>query len=331
MPSFNWPIIGHQKIVDYLQTVIANNSLSHAYLFYGPDSLGKSLVADNFIQSIYCIGQGDLPCGSCQHCRQVIKGIHPDLIYLTREQDKKNITVEQVRAARSQLQHGTFLNSHKLILIRAAHTLSLPAANALLKILEEPTAKTLFVFLSPTLKNIPATILSRLQLIKFLPVPAAVQQDHLISRGLPKRLAHELASLSAGFPGRVLPLLNHPKLLAEYKHNYQELLKIISSNLNTRFALVDKLAAQANSAATKSNSKQFLERLLSLLHDALLLKNMCFDKITHAYLKPELAKLADKYSSLKLANLLAKTKLTNQYIDQNINLRLALESLMLEF
>lgn len=331
MAKFNWPIIGHQPIIDYLQAVIDNNTLNHAYLFYGPDHLGKSLVADYFIKSLYCLSKNTSPCSSCLHCRQVDKNIHPDVIYLTKEEDKKNITIEQVRATRSKIQHGTFLNSHKVILTQDAHTLSLAASNALLKILEEPTQDTIFIFISPTLKNIPATILSRLQVIKFLPVPSKELEDHLKNQGLSKADSHELSQLSAGYPGHILPLINHPKLLAEYKNEYKELLNNISADLNTRFALVENLAAQANSEGSKTASREFLTKLSSIIHDALLLKHMCFDKITHTALKNQLSSFVTKYSSLQLADLLAKIKLTHRYIDANVNLRLALENLMLQF
>jgi DNA polymerase-3 subunit delta' len=331
MPKFNWPIIGHQKIINYLQTVIKNKTLSHGYLFYGPDGLGKTEIADYFIKTIYCASRASLPCGSCIHCRQISKGIHPDVIYLTKAPDKKNISVEQVRETRSKIYRGTFLNSHKIILISEAETLSLAASNALLKILEEPTQKTIFIFLAPSLQNIPATILSRLQLIKFMPVPTEQLEAYLVQQGLGKAEAYELAHLAGGFPGRILPLFNHPKLLTEYKNKFLELLESISDDLSSRFALVEKLAAQTNSQSAKIESRQFLQDLNSLLHDSLMLKNMCFDKIVHQPLKKQLSSLANKYTSSQLAKLLTKIKITQKYLEQNINLRLALENLMLEF
>jgi DNA polymerase-3 subunit delta' len=331
MSQFNWSVIGHQPIINYLQTVIQNNSFNHAYLFYGSDGLGKSLIANYFIKTIYCLADKNLPCDACLHCQQINNTIHPDIIYLTKAEDKKNITIEQVRQARSKIQHGTFLNSYKVILIPQANTLSLAASNALLKILEEPTQKTLFIFLTPTLKNIPATILSRVQTIKFMPVSFKDLEKYLINQGLNKTDAYALSHLAAGLPGQILPLLNHPKLLTEYKHDFQQLLTDISADLNSRFALVEKIAAQSNSESAKLNSKQFLQKLSSLLHDALLLKNMCFNRITHVALKQQLSALANKYSTLQLANLLAKIKTTYKYIDQNVNLRLAMENLMLEF
>src|SRR3989338_4068853 len=220
MIKFNWQIIGHKPIISYLQAMISNNTLGHAYLFYGLNGLGKNTLAQYFIKSIYCCSNQS-PCDSCAHCRQIVRQIHPDIIYLECQPGKKNITIEQVREARAKIHRGTFLNSHKIIFIRDAQTLSLAAANGLLKILEEPTAKTIFIFLTPTLKGIPETILSRVQVIKFLPVPLKELEGYLIKKGLDKSQAYQLAHLSQGCPGRVLSLLGHSKLLAEYQHGQQ--------------------------------------------------------------------------------------------------------------
>ena len=331
MPKFNWPIIGHQKIIQYLQNIIENNALNHAYLFYGPDNLGKSLIVDYFIKSIYCASQTSIPCNACLNCRQIQKQIHPDIIYLNKQEDKKNISVEQVRQTRSKAQLSTFLNSHKVILIPQADQLSLAASNALLKVLEEPTKRTIFVFISAGLKNIPATILSRLQLIKFMPVAASQIEKYLLNKNIDKQTAYELSHLAIGHPGRVLPLIEHPRLLNDYKNNLSQLLNVMDANLNQRFELVEKLAAQDRSIQARQNSINFLQNLSSCLRDILLIKNMCFDKITHIAFKQQLSQLALKYSPLELVNLLKKIKHTQKYIEQNVNSRLALENLVLEF
>ncbi|OIP55794.1 hypothetical protein CO134_02885 [Candidatus Kuenenbacteria bacterium CG_4_9_14_3_um_filter_39_14] len=328
--KFNWPIIGHKPIVNYLQAMIGNNTLGHAYLFYGPNGLGKNTLAQYFIKSIYCRSDNS-PCDHCAHCRQISKQIHPDIIYLDCQPGKKNVTIEQVREARAKIYRGTFLNSHKIIFIRDAQTLSLAAANGLLKILEEPTAKTIFIFLTPTLKSIPKTILSRVQVIKFLPVAVKKFESYLIKKGLDKNQAYELAHLSQGYPGRVLPFLGHSKLLTEYKYSQQNLLSQMSADLNSRFALVEKLAGQVKSEQSQQNAYQFLAQISSLVRDGLLIKNFCFDKVTHVNLKSELANFSSRYSSSHLAQLLNKIKITGRYLEQNVNLRLALENLVLEF
>jgi DNA polymerase III subunit delta' len=329
MTKFNWPIVGHSSIINYLQTVIKNDRLNHAYLFYGPDNLGKTELAKNFIISIYC-EDSNRPCHKCNHCLQIEKNIHPDIINISRESDKKNITIEQIREARNKIYHASFLNSHKIVLIKESNTLSLAASNALLKILEEPTKKTIFIFIAPSLKNIPQTILSRVQAIKFLPVSITNIEKYLVKKGIEKEQAYELGHLAGGYPGKVLHFLNHPKLLSDYKKDNRELLATITGDLNMRFKLIESLAGQVKSANAKDKSRLFLSSVNSLFRDILLIRNMCFDKVTHTYLKIELSKASSEYSSEKLAKILHKIKFTRAYIDQNVNLRLALENLMLE-
>jgi len=331
MSKSNWPLVGNQRIVDYLETVIENDTLNHAYLFYGASGLGKTLAANYFIQKIFCEAKSQRPCGSCVHCRQILKKVHPDIIYLACGEDKKNITVEQIREVRSKLQRGSFLNSHKVALIKEANSLSLAASNAMLKILEEPTKKTIFIFLSTDLNNIPATILSRLQTIKFLPVAMSEIENHLKNIGKSKDEAYELARLSAGFPGRIIPLTHHPKLLTEYKKEIETTLSALMGDINSRFGLVERLAAQDKSQQAKKNSRVFLANLSALIRDCLLIKNMLFDKVVHLWLATKLSTLASSYSSAQLSSILTKIKETDGYIEKNVNLRLALENLVLEF
>jgi len=330
MSNFNWPVIGHEKIINYLQTVIANDSPHHAYLFYGPDGLGKSLVADLFLQSLLCQNSEQKPCGTCSPCRQVSKGIYPDVYYLMTAEGKKNITIEQVRGLKSQIQCSTFLHGRKIILVKEANKLSLSAANALLKILEEPVGRTVFIFLSPNLANIPATIISRLEAIKFLPLSLSLLEKYLSSQGISRLEARELAHLSQGFPGRILPFVKHPKLLSAHKQERQQIIADIWGDINTRFALAEKLAGQ-NNQTSKVNSRQFLTDLIFLLRDILLVKNMCFNAVTHTWLNDYLSTLSHKYSSATLSSLIKQAEKSLRDLEMNVNVRLSLENLFLQF
>lgn len=331
MPAFNWPIIGHEKIISYLQNAIAGRRLGHGYLFYGPKGVGKKLTADYFIKSIYCEAAEVRPCHKCAHCHQIDRHIHPDIIYLNREEEKKNISVEQVRAARSRLQRGTFLNSHKIILIDEADSLSLGGANAFLKILEEPLGQTIFIFIAERLKNIPATVLSRLQVIKFLPVPTATTEKYLAREKYSRAESYELAHLAAGLPGQILPFLKHRKILDDHKENFRQILTHLTGDLNSRLSFVGDLSGQAKSISAKLDCYRLLDSLIQILRDALLVKNICFDRIIHTYQRQQLMNFAAHYSLLELASLLNQTKQTRGYLDMNVNPRLALENLMLQF
>ncbi len=331
MAEFNWPIIGHQAIINYLQTIIKNKRLNHAYLFYGADSLGKSLVAENFIKSIYCTASNNRPCNNCVHCQQISQHSYPDVIYILKPEDKKNISIEQIREAKIKIQRSSFLGSYKVVLIPQAHTLSLAASNSLLKILEEPTSQTIFILLSPTLTHIPATILSRVQTIKFLPVASSDIEIYLKKHGINRQLSKELSHLVGGLPGKLIDLLQTPKLLNEYKNNYREIVNKLSHNINQRFKFIEQFTSQAKSELSKQKSKIFLDNFIVIVRDMLLIKTGCYDKITCIHLNQDLINLSNKYSVKHLVNIL--TKITNTYklIEKNINLRLALENLMLEF
>lgn len=330
MVEFKWPVIGHQPVQKYLQTVIRNQRLHHAYLFYGPEGLGKSLVAEYFIQSLYCSDQQSKPCGQCTYCRQITNGVHPDVIYLDKLADKKNITIEQVRQVRQQIQRSSFANSYKVVLIKQAHTLSLAASNSLLKILEEPTGQTIFILITSTLDYLPSTILSRAQLIKFSPLSVKELEQAIIAKGFNKKQAHLLARLSHGLPGKILPLLSSPAELNNYQQQFKDILKIISADLNQRFKAIEKISAQLNAEASKLKTKEFLNLFFIVVRDLFLIKNNCYDKISCGHLEGDLLRTAEQYNLTQLADILSSTQQVYNLVDQNINLRLALESLMLK-
>jgi len=89
--SFDWPIIGHKNIIEYLQKSIVAGNVSHAYLFVGPESVGKGTLASYFSQTLLCRsaneGKDNFPCGECEHCRQFKNNIHPDVIRIGRNEE----------------------------------------------------------------------------------------------------------------------------------------------------------------------------------------------------------------------------------------------------
>ena len=164
--QFKWPIIGHSNIVSYLKKCLATNNASHAYLFVGQSHIGKTTVAESFVNSLICEnlhqGNGQVPCGACQCCQQLSNKIHPDVYWLKREINektgelRKNISIEQIRELQNKLSLHSFLNSYKVAVINEAEALSQEAANSILKTLEEPTAKTVLIIKSSPWSRIPS-------------------------------------------------------------------------------------------------------------------------------------------------------------------------------
>ena len=140
--EFNWPFFGNRHIIDFLQGSILNQQVSHFYIFAGIEDLGKGKLANYFSASLLCNnfweGKGKLPCGECNNCQQTAKGSHGDVTVQQRLDDKQNISIEQIRGFIRLMNLGAFSNRYKIGIIKNAESLSLEAANALLKTLEEP-------------------------------------------------------------------------------------------------------------------------------------------------------------------------------------------------
>lgn len=330
--QYNWPILGHSKLKNFFQTSIENQSLSHAYLFYGAKGVGKLALAKIFAQTILCQSENlSKPCGECQNCKQFVAGVYADLHYLNREINEKsglrkaNIQVAQVRNLQEKISTRAFLNSYKIVIIPEAETLSQGAGNSLLKTLEEPTARTIIIMLSDNLETILPTILSRVQKFKFLPVTKARIYDLLVKKGADRDMAREIAELSEGKPEQALTLWENQEQVGEYKEKVHEMLRVFSGNMNDKFSLAQKLT-------DKKSNDQILESLrifMKLLRDILLIKSNALELTVNGYLKNDLRSVASNLTLARLVSALRAAEITKNYVIRNVNPRLALENLFI--
>jgi DNA polymerase-3 subunit delta' len=188
-------LLGHDKQKDVLWRAVQNGRLAHAYLFAGPEGIGKRLMAYALAKALFCThGNG---CGQCAACRKLDHGNHPDLHLL--EPDGNSIKIEQVRTIQRDLTLRPLEASRHVCLIEAADTMTVGAANALLKTLEEPRGDTLLVLLTCQPQRLLETIRSRCQLLLFARQPLALIRTRLQHEcGMTDAEAHVLAALSEG-------------------------------------------------------------------------------------------------------------------------------------
>ena len=167
-------ILGHARQKEILSRSLASGRLAHAYLFSGPDGVGKRLMALALARAIVCHEQRG--CGDCQACRKIDHRNHPDLHVL--EPDGNSIKIEQVRSLQKGLNLKPLEAPRKICLIEAADSMTLGAANALLKTLEEPPPYVLFIFATTEPNKVLPTILSRCQRFDFrrISVPEIVER-----------------------------------------------------------------------------------------------------------------------------------------------------------
>jgi len=188
-------IIGHDRQKNILQRAMTGSRLAHAYLFAGPEGVGKRLMALAVARVLFCsAGTG---CGECAACRKLAHRNHPDLHVL--EPDGNSIKIEQIRALQRDLSLRPLEGSRKVCLIEAAELMTTAAANALLKTLEEPRGDILLILLSSQPQRLLETIRSRCQLLQFPRQPLELIRANLQTQlGISDDEAHILAALSEG-------------------------------------------------------------------------------------------------------------------------------------
>jgi len=340
MSNYNWPIVGHQKISKFLQKCLEQNRLAHAYIFSGQEHLGKSLMTEKFIASILCADYHRVnnleikavPCNQCAFCAQLAKGIHPDVYFLKREEDKKNISVERVRKMKEFLCLTTFLNSYKIAVIDKAEELSESAQNALLKILEEPTPKTILILQTPDFNLLLPTIVSRCQLLRFYSVANEEIYHHLIDLGERREQAKIITAIAHGKIGLAINYHKSPEIFTEYLENMKDLLAVFNLKLIDKIKIINNLLpASKNNLEPRAFLKEHLDNWQIILRDVLIMKNNLEDLVINMQFKKELDKINKKFSTQKIIDLLADLNELKKYLNYNINPRLAAENLVINF
>ena len=158
--TFN-EVVGQNHVTDTLANAISLDRVAHAILFTGPRGTGKTTIARILAKAMNC-QQGPLPqpCNNCKICKDIIKGHCTDVFEID---GASNNSVDQIRDIRQNVTYMPSSAKYKIYIIDEVHMLSTAAFNALLKTLEEPPARVMFVFATTEAHKIPATILSRCQ------------------------------------------------------------------------------------------------------------------------------------------------------------------------
>lgn len=327
--SAKWPVIGHSKIVDYLQHCLDTSQLAHAYLLVGPAQVGKTTVARFLVDELVYGKTTPLFASSDPSTPR----FHPDIHWLDREMNektsklKKNISVEQVRQLQNKLSLHSFLNTKKVGVVASAQNLSLEAANSLLKTLEEPTPNTILILIAEDISYLPQTIVSRCQVLKFLPVASQEIFDHLLTLKIERKKAKHIAQMSFGRPGLALGFTENSEAYAERLAAGRNFLFLLKASTVDRFKAVDELVK--NSAL--EDLYQTLNLWQSFLRDVMLTKYMSENFIAHASLHADITKLTAVYGRGSVLQLFKQLNQTKVYLKANVNPRLAFENLILNF
>src|SRR6266571_1324503 len=331
MPINDWNIVGHEHAINTLRRALAAQRVRHAYLFTGPEHIGKTLLARRFAQTLLCTGGPDAnvapqnPCNACLSCRKVMHSNHPDVHYISRSPDRQFILIEQVRALQGDAARKTLEGRRNIFIIQGMHEMNMQAANCLLKTLEEPESDVVLLLTVPDPGLLLPTILSRVQQISMYLLTSSQIKNALEQYwNVEPQEATLIAALAAGRVGWAIQAVEDEDLLSERKAQLEALTKLPLVSKVQRFDIAQKLSADTDKA------RNVLELWLLWWRDMVLAANHCLDLTVNVDMRDTLSQQAAKLGTDEAERIVHAILNTLEALDQNVNARTALEVLMLD-
>ncbi|MHB8631321.1 MAG: DNA polymerase III subunit [Candidatus Limnocylindria bacterium] len=262
-------VIGQRALLERLGARASRGDIAHAYGLFGPRSIGKRTVAIRLAQTLNCLdpGRPSGGCGTCRSCVKIERGLHPDVLVMSRDPALKDISIDQVRAMQQDLALRPLEGRMRVVLIDDAAELNEFGQDALLKTLEEPPKHAVLLMITPARSILHETIQSRLQTLIFRSVATGEIAAALRERGI--KDADAIAAAAAGHPGMAIRLASDEGGERTARRALEkEFFALVGSRLTERFAwaasLADESDTRKRSAAIESRFDQWAE----LLRDA---------------------------------------------------------------
>ena len=289
--------VGNKKTLRYLNRTLEKGCVSHAYIFEGPEHVGKMTLALLFASELL----GD----SYENVRK-----NPDLLLITAEEEKSEIEVDAIRELQKNLSLYPFKSAYKAAVIERAELMNRTAANALLKTLEEPGKTSVLILVSSDMSRLLPTIRSRCQILNLNTAAQGALERHLSARGAGSDIP-DILELSEGKTGMAIMLAEDRELLQSVKDSSKKILEFFDYN---NFQKME--AAAAISLMDKKEAAKILDQWTSTLRRELL-------SALSAGKKERIA---------KLESALVKTmSVKEDILNNNVSLKLAIENLCLGF
>ena len=323
----NWDLIGHEWAVEMLRNQLANGRIRHAYLFSGPDGVGRRTLAIRLAQALNChqSPKPGQPCGECRDCQQLGRWEHPDLTFVEAEEGGSTIKVDQVRQAQHSLSLTPYQARYRIAILVRFEQANPNAANALLKTLEEPPRRVIMMLTAQDPGALLPTIVSRCELVRLRPLPfeklaLGLEQEYAI----PAENATLLSHISGGRPGYALHLHGDPRAMEERIGWLDDLQELLRSERGNRFSYADNLAKDKDRVGDQ------LKVWSSFWRDVLLVCSGSSVPMTNIDRSEQITVIASRMDSTRASKLVQAVERTRIWLLQYVNTRLALENLLLE-
>jgi DNA polymerase-3 subunit delta' len=316
---------GHRDVMERLGRLAFSGRMGQAFLFLGPQGVGRKLIARGWTQVLNC--QTPLPsfpyaCGQCRPCKKIDSGQFPDL-FVVSAGESKTLKIDQIREVLREAHYKPYEGQRRVFIIDDADLMNDAAANALLKNLEEPSETLVLILIAEHEGQLLPTIRSRCQMVRFGTLPNDIVRGELIIQGVSETDARWLANEAAGSLGRAAEALAG-------KEERQELRGELFGALRTLGQ--DPLAPFRMAEMFKKDHALAVLRLLKVFYrDAVACKLGKRERIVNLDVDNDVCRFAD---SRDLADLLAGFDAVEQaerhMDDYNANKQLVLERLLQE-
>ena len=330
-------ILGQSQPKKILTNALQNNSVAHAYLFYGPDSVGKKMLANTLAKALNCKTKGPLDsCDECDSCEKIAREIHPDFFYLeptktTPTAREAAIKIETIRDLQKKLSYMPYEGKTKVVVIDSAELMNTQAMNSFLKTLEEPPSSTVLILISANPSRLLPTLISRCQGVQFHRLSSSdirtIIQSQLQEDG------ESFSETETDFrvqrsQGSVKRALSED--IAEVEHLREQLLEVLEK---VSFDRMDIVFSFAKAWAKNTEKLQaVLDELLGLIRDLALYRSGCGQAdIQNRDLSERMIPIAQTCSSKGWADRFKAVRNTQKALSGNANAQLFLENMLINF
>lgn len=308
--TYNWNIAGHDEVLQTLEADLASDHLSHAYLFAGPDNVGKYTVAKKLAHILQCAQNF---CFECSTCQEIDKGYHADTLELL--DDGSSVKIEQIRKVLERL-NMTTQSPYKVFLLENIERMTIESSNALLKTLEDPPENVIFLLTTSRVKDILPTIVSRVRIAPFHrlddeTMATLIKKQHPMAE---PDVVETVAALALGRPGKALSLLGDPEMYEQYRKMYADIEMFLQNpDRVNQFLYIEELTTNA-----KEVGQQLIQEFLDI-----------FQLVLRKQLLMDVRGEHGIFSRDKLLHLLDQVQKSQELLKRNVNSRLLLENMML--
>jgi DNA polymerase-3 subunit delta' len=290
-----------------------------------------------FLQAVACVEPpdgGDF-CGVCRACTLIDQNIHPDVHIIKIEEGERSLKVNQIRDLRAKLSLSPYEAERRMALLFDFHQATEHASNALLKTLEEPPPDVVLVLTASSSESLLPTIVSRCEVISLRSLPTHALAEELIERGEEEELARLIAGLAGGRPGWALKIVQDPGLLEQRANLIDEMVKLVGNGYLERFSYVEDWNERLRRKFRSPEDRRMecldvLDTWMGFWRDVMLDAFGANESVSNLDRKHEIGTLSRGIPEDKIIHAIHALQSAANAIDSNANIRLALETLMLD-